>query len=490
MNDTQQLLQKSIARAKRGQHTEARQILHRLVKQEPRSEVAWLWLAGLSATREEACESLDRVRQLNPANPHLVKAQAWSDRRFGTPSRPGAGSTPASPEKGSAAETPSRQTKAYSVAERIALAGLAGALVAILGATALTLTLPVGNAVQLLPAAVRAALPWPLPPGEAPSAAVARLVSDLEQAQARRDYPAMIDRLEQMHQADPGNADIASLLEQTYLAQGMILRNSGNYDRARESFKRALAPNPAAAVAQQQLELITLYQAGMRLHQQGQWSEALSVLSQVFEQDPTFPFITEILYSAYFNQGLAHEAATDWTAALASFEAGAALLPRPEVEQKIAGVKLQLQPPTAVPTLTATPEPVSTPASSQQRVVVDISDQRAYTYEGQTLVHEFVVSTGAPGRDTAIGEFEIQNKLPLAYASTWNLDMPFWLGIYWSGPLQNGFHALPTVRHTGQTMWDGYLGQRVSYGCVILGEDDAKTLYDWVKVGTPVSIVW
>ena len=24
----------------------------------------------------------------------------------------------------------------------------------------------------------------------------------------------------------------------------------------------------------------------------------------------------------------------------------------------------------------------------------------------------------------------------MAYASTWNLDMPFWLGIYWAGPLE------------------------------------------------------
>ncbi|MDX1523581.1 MAG: L,D-transpeptidase, partial [Anaerolineae bacterium] len=74
-------------------------------------------------------------------------------------------------------------------------------------------------------------------------------------------------------------------------------------------------------------------------------------------------------------------------------------------------------------------------------------------------------------------------------ASTWNLDMPFWLGIYWAGPLQNGIHSLPTVRHTGQTLWDGYLGQRVSYGCVILGEDDASTLYNWADVGTKVIIV-
>jgi lipoprotein-anchoring transpeptidase ErfK/SrfK len=135
------------------------------------------------------------------------------------------------------------------------------------------------------------------------------------------------------------------------------------------------------------------------------------------------------------------------------------------------------------------PTPAPTDPGKKQ-VVVDISEQRAYTYLNDEVVHKFIISTGEPGRDTAVGSFEIQNKIPVAYASTWNLDMPYWLGIYYSGPLQNGFHAVPTVRSTGLTMWDGYLGQRVSYGCVILSLADAETLYDWVDIGTPVNIQW
>ena len=76
----------------------------------------------------------------------------------------------------------------------------------------------------------------------------------------------------------------------------------------------------------------------------------------------------------------------------------------------------------------------------------------------------------------------------MAYASTWDLDMPYWLGIYWAGPLENGFHALPTVRNTGYTLWDGYLGQRVSFGCIILSLADAETLFNWVDIGTDVTV--
>jgi len=67
--------------------------------------------------------------------------------------------------------------------------------------------------------------------------------------------------------------------------------------------------------------------------------------------------------------------------------------------------------------------------------------------------------------------------------------MPYWLGIYWAGSLQNGIHALP-IGPGGQIMWAGYLGRRVSYGCVILSTQNAATLFNWAPVGTPVDIVW
>jgi hypothetical protein len=85
------------------------------------------------------------------------------------------------------------------------------------------------------------------------------------------------------------------------------------------------------------------------------------------------------------------------------------------------------------------------------------------------------------------GSYQVLDKIPMAYASTWNLKMPYWLGIYWAGTLENGIHALP-ILPSGQKLWDGYLGQRVSYGCIILSTEAAKTIYDWAEVGTPVII--
>ncbi len=124
-----------------------------------------------------------------------------------------------------------------------------------------------------------------------------------------------------------------------------------------------------------------------------------------------------------------------------------------------------------------------------QRIVVDLSEQRMYVYYNGQLVWNWVVSTGRPGQSTAAGHWKVLNKIPSAWASTWSLKMPYWLGIYWAGSLQNGIHALP-IMSNGQTLWAGYLGTPVSFGCIILSTVNAQTLYNWVGIGTPVDVVW
>lgn len=121
-------------------------------------------------------------------------------------------------------------------------------------------------------------------------------------------------------------------------------------------------------------------------------------------------------------------------------------------------------------------------------ILVDISEQHMYVYEGDALAYSFVASTGM-NNATRVGNFAVQSKIPNAYGSTWDIWMPSWLGIYWSGGLENGIHALPILPN-GATLWAGFLGRPVSYGCVVLGSYEAKLLYDWADIGTPVEIQW
>lgn len=126
--------------------------------------------------------------------------------------------------------------------------------------------------------------------------------------------------------------------------------------------------------------------------------------------------------------------------------------------------------------------------SGSKYILVDISEQHMLVFDGNDQVFSFVVSTGM-GNSTRVGTFSVLDKIPNAYGATWNIWMPNWLGIYYSGYLENGIHALPILSNGG-TLWAGYLGTPISFGCVVLGSSEAQQLYDWVDVGVPVEIQW
>jgi len=145
---------------------------------------------------------------------------------------------------------------------------------------------------------------------------------------------------------------------------------------------------------------------------------------------------------------------------------------------------------TPVPTNAPLQQPVQLASGyyGSKYILVDISEQHMYVYEGDTLVYSFVSSTGM-NNATSIGNFAVQSKIPNAYGATWDIWMPSWLGIYWAGGLENGIHALPILPN-GATLWAGFLGRPISYGCVVLGSYEAQLLYDWAEIGTPVEIRW
>ena len=121
-------------------------------------------------------------------------------------------------------------------------------------------------------------------------------------------------------------------------------------------------------------------------------------------------------------------------------------------------------------------------------IVVSISDQHLLAYENDQVIFSFVASTGMRN-STRVGNFSILDKIDSAYGSTWDIWMPDWMGIYYSSTLENGIHALP-ILPDGNRLWAGYLGIPISFGCVVLGTDEAQQLYNWAEIGTPVEIRW
>jgi lipoprotein-anchoring transpeptidase ErfK/SrfK len=125
-----------------------------------------------------------------------------------------------------------------------------------------------------------------------------------------------------------------------------------------------------------------------------------------------------------------------------------------------------------------------------KRIVINISQQRAWVYEDGQAKWEWPASTGIDSSPTAPGIFQIQSHEPNAYASNWDLWMPSFMGIYRPVPtadFMNGFHGFPT-RNGSTLLWTGDLGHQVTYGCILLSSENASLLYDWAEEGVVVEV--
>jgi lipoprotein-anchoring transpeptidase ErfK/SrfK len=169
--------------------------------------------------------------------------------------------------------------------------------------------------------------------------------------------------------------------------------------------------------------------------------------------------------------------------------------PSPTAFQPVAATATSI--PTITPLPANTPQPsngllqgefftTQIPPGGEKLITVSLQEQRLYAYQDGTLVGNFVVSTGR-SQNTRTGTFHILDKIPRPFSVIWNFWMPDWMGIYYAGSLENGFHSLPVLPN-GETIWGDALGTPVSYGCVVLGEQEAQALYDWAEVGTTVQI--
>jgi len=128
------------------------------------------------------------------------------------------------------------------------------------------------------------------------------------------------------------------------------------------------------------------------------------------------------------------------------------------------------------------------PPGSGLRFVVIISQQRCTLYQGDSLLYNWPCSTGRTGAGTRTGTFSVQSKIRNAYGSSFGFWMPYWLGIYYAGGSENGIHGLPVNATTGVTIWANAVGAPVTFGCIMLSNEAAITLYNLAYIGMPVII--
>jgi lipoprotein-anchoring transpeptidase ErfK/SrfK len=139
-------------------------------------------------------------------------------------------------------------------------------------------------------------------------------------------------------------------------------------------------------------------------------------------------------------------------------------------------------------------EPEVTTAALGQSIVVDLSENHLYLYQGLKTVADFPVATAAPGYETPIGTWEIVDKRenPTWYnpaLDTWGADLPRVIPPGPGNPL--GTRALylnaPGIRIHG-TYSSSSIGTYASHGCIRMLISDSEELFGLVDTGARVII--
>jgi lipoprotein-anchoring transpeptidase ErfK/SrfK len=124
-------------------------------------------------------------------------------------------------------------------------------------------------------------------------------------------------------------------------------------------------------------------------------------------------------------------------------------------------------------------------ASGKKAIIVNVDEQILQAVENFKIVYEFDVVTGRPGKETETGRYAISKKFKKYTSKTYNVPMPYSMFFSADGKAIHGTEWA-TVRSYLHT----YITESVgSQGCVGLNEEDAKTLFEWAPVGTPIAII-
>lgn len=464
-NDVRSLLARARAAHIAGDRAKARRLVARAIERDSTSVHALLWYAWLADSPTAAYKAAYRANELAPNNPKTERALRFAEQKVRHHRREQQ-STPSTP-----ASSPSPQPLQATMAGTVSFWRMAR-----VGVTALIVLLILGvstiagvdywreqRTAEAAPDPVQVALE---------RATVARRLGDREQT---------IRFLTKAHELAPGDAGIAYYLAHEHIARSTAYLEAGRPDAALPHLERAYELRPEEEPIVREYQALVAYIAGRDAHAEQNWDRVVEALLPLYQIDREYLDTEALLRDAIVAQ-TQRQRETGATARRALHQT------RQAQPGRLARDAIEPDAPHSTPgqgsTYAGLPplEPVT-----NKRIVVDISDQYMYVYENGELKWSWVASTGESKRPTAPGEYRVQSKIENARSNVWSLWMPWWLGIYWVGSVENGIHGLP-INDSGYQMWGGYLGSRVSYGCVILSTENARTLWEWADIGTPVTI--
>jgi LysM repeat protein len=118
------------------------------------------------------------------------------------------------------------------------------------------------------------------------------------------------------------------------------------------------------------------------------------------------------------------------------------------------------------------------PGMSGRYFLVDLSEQRLYAYEGDTLVRTTLISSGTWRTPTVVGTFSIYLRYTSARMRGPGYDLPNvpYTMYFYKG---YGLHG---------TYWHNNFGTPMSHGCVNMPTPEAEWAFNWSTYGTPVVV--
>lgn len=127
-----------------------------------------------------------------------------------------------------------------------------------------------------------------------------------------------------------------------------------------------------------------------------------------------------------------------------------------------------------------------------RRIEVDLTTQRLYAFEGDSLIYDFVISSGKWGK-TPTGTFRIWSKFKYTKMSGGSKELRTYYYLP-NVPFTMFFSndEIPAARGFGihGTYWHDNFGTPMSHGCINMRTEEAELLFNWAgpDVGEQNSI--
>jgi tetratricopeptide (TPR) repeat protein/tRNA A-37 threonylcarbamoyl transferase component Bud32 len=194
------------------------------------------------------------------------------------------------------------------------------------------------------------------------------------------EWDAAIAQWQELRDRDPGfnEASVKDMLCRAYLEKGLL--NVATFDKdsdlrhlheAMVDFGQGLAICPNKADLQEEEQLASLYLDANVAYRVGDWDEAITKLSVIYELWADYGQVTEKLYAAYVSRGDAYVEEKRWELAVAEYELALelevsdksmAVDKRDDLLEKMASLSVTPTPTRGVPTrVVPTPRPTATP---------------------------------------------------------------------------------------------------------------------------------